>query len=116
LHLIDKNKINEALDILEKNLKNKDIIDFFNKILTKKDTKLEDIESLAELEEVSRLDIKSEFLYLFRLSRILSDLNIKFKIDLGFVRGLAYYTGLIFEVLHPSVQFSIAGGGRYDNL
>ncbi|ACP35957.1 histidine--tRNA ligase [Saccharolobus islandicus] len=116
LHLIDKNKINEALDILEKNLKNKDIIDFFNKILTKKDTKLEDIESLAELEEVSRLDIKSEFLYLFRLSRILSNLNIKFKIDLGFVRGLAYYTGLIFEVLHPSVQFSIAGGGRYDKL
>jgi len=37
-------------------------------------------------------------------------------VDLGFARGLAYYTGFIFEVKVPQLQFSIGGGGRYDTL
>jgi len=37
-------------------------------------------------------------------------------IDLGFARGLAYYTGLIYEVMVPGLGLSVAGGGRYDNL
>jgi histidyl-tRNA synthetase len=37
-------------------------------------------------------------------------------IDLWFARGLAYYTGFIFEVLTPYLNFSIGGGGRYDTL
>jgi len=37
-------------------------------------------------------------------------------IDLGFARGLAYYTGFIFEVTIPDATFSIGGGGRYDKL
>jgi len=37
--------------------------------------------------------------------------------DLGIVRGLAYYTGLVFE-LHEAtgVERALAGGGRYDGL
>jgi histidyl-tRNA synthetase len=39
------------------------------------------------------------------------------KIDLRIVRGLAYYTGIVFEVHDRSGKFrAIAGGGRYDNL
>ncbi|MBA3832619.1 MAG: histidine--tRNA ligase [Chthoniobacterales bacterium] len=39
------------------------------------------------------------------------------KIDLSIVRGLAYYTGVVFEVFDRSGTFrAIAGGGRYDNL
>jgi histidyl-tRNA synthetase len=38
-------------------------------------------------------------------------------IDVGIVRGLAYYTGIVFEVFDRSGKFrAIAGGGRYDNL
>lgn len=37
------------------------------------------------------------------------------KIDLTLARGLAYYTGLIFEIEAGTGQ-SIAGGGRYDDL
>jgi histidyl-tRNA synthetase len=38
-------------------------------------------------------------------------------IDVGIVRGLAYYTGTVFEVFDRAGQFrAIAGGGRYDNL
>ncbi len=32
------------------------------------------------------------------------------------VRGMDYYTGPIFEITHPDVGFSLAGGGRYDRL
>src|SRR6266581_3905811 len=38
-------------------------------------------------------------------------------IDVGIVRGLAYYTGSVFEVFDRAGKFrAIAGGGRYDNL
>ncbi len=37
--------------------------------------------------------------------------------DLGIVRGLAYYTGTVFEVHEVSgAERAIAGGGRYDKL
>ena len=38
-------------------------------------------------------------------------------IDLGVVRGLAYYTGTVFEVFdRGKAMRAVAGGGRYDNL
>lgn len=39
------------------------------------------------------------------------------KIDYAVIRGLAYYTGPVFEAFDRQGQFrAIAGGGRYDNL
>jgi histidyl-tRNA synthetase len=39
------------------------------------------------------------------------------EIDLSIVRGLAYYTGIVFEVFSRKRKLrAIAGGGRYDNL
>lgn len=32
------------------------------------------------------------------------------------VRGMGYYTGTIFELGHPSVDYSLGGGGRYDGM
>lgn len=32
------------------------------------------------------------------------------------VRGMGYYTGTIFELAHPSVAYSLGGGGRYDGM
>ncbi len=44
-------------------------------------------------------------------------LPISSTIDVGIVRGLAYYTGIVFEVFDRAGKFrAIAGGGRYDNL
>ena len=38
-------------------------------------------------------------------------------IDVGIVRGLAYYTGIVFEAFDRGGKLrAIAGGGRYDNL
>ncbi|HTA94913.1 MAG TPA: histidine--tRNA ligase [Verrucomicrobiae bacterium] len=39
------------------------------------------------------------------------------KIDYRVIRGLAYYTGVVFEAFDAKGEFrAIAGGGRYDNL
>lgn len=38
------------------------------------------------------------------------------EIDLGVLRGLDYYTGLVFEGYSAYLGFPILGGGRYDNL
>jgi histidyl-tRNA synthetase len=32
------------------------------------------------------------------------------------VRGMGYYTGTIIELAHPSVDYSLGGGGRYDGM
>ncbi len=36
--------------------------------------------------------------------------------DLAMVRGMAYYTGIVFEGFAPGIGFSIMSGGRYDKL
>ena len=36
--------------------------------------------------------------------------------DAFLVRGMGYYTGTIFELAHPSVTYSLGGGGRYDGM
>lgn len=39
------------------------------------------------------------------------------KVDYQVIRGLAYYTGVVFEAFDRKGEFrAIAGGGRYDNL
>ncbi|GAA1850651.1 hypothetical protein GCM10009796_10810 [Microbacterium koreense] len=43
-----------------------------------------------------------------------SDIPLVF--DPFLVRGMGYYTGTIFELAHPSVEYSLGGGGRYDGM
>src|SRR6266404_2695416 len=57
-----------------------------------------------------------------KLNNIMENLRLRgladfAKIDVRIVRGLAYYTGIVFEVFDRAGKFrAIAGGGRYDNL
>lgn len=36
--------------------------------------------------------------------------------DLGIIRDLNYYTGMVFEAYTPGLGFPICGGGRYDSM
>lgn len=57
--------------------------------------------------------------YFDKIVEILEQKNIKYKIDPTLVRGLDYYTGVIFEFALGSDESrlsSIGGGGRYDEL
>jgi histidyl-tRNA synthetase len=53
------------------------------------------------------------------LTGYLSSLGVEgfIQMDLGIVRGLAYYTGFVFEAFENEGQFrALAGGGRYNDL
>ncbi len=56
------------------------------------------------------------------LQRILDNLTARglhkfVKVDYHVIRGLAYYSGVVFEAFDAKGEFrAIAGGGRYDNL
>lgn len=81
-------------------------------------------------EKFSKLGFSLEQIYEFikkgepiaGLEAIVADLKSRglsdfVKIDYGVIRGLAYYTGMVFEVFDKKGEFrAIAGGGRYDNL
>ena len=40
----------------------------------------------------------------------------KITFDLGLIRDFEYYTGMVFEAYAAGVGYSLAGGGRYDNM
>ncbi len=49
-------------------------------------------------------------------ARSSDDAEIPLVFDPFLVRGMGYYTGTIFELAHPSVDYSLGGGGRYDGM
>ncbi len=52
-----------------------------------------------------------------KIKKYLDDLDIKYEVDNRLVRGLDYYTNLVYEFTTPYKDIgSIGGGGRYDNL
>lgn len=48
--------------------------------------------------------------------KAMSDENVSVVFDPTLVRGMGYYTGTIFEISIDGYNFSIAGGGRYDEM
>lgn len=58
----------------------------------------------------------NEKAYLNNIKSILDSINIENKIDYKIVRGLDYYSNLVFEIVSKKTNMVLAGGGRYDNL
>lgn len=54
--------------------------------------------------------------YFTNITKMLQTLNIPFIVDPLTVRGLDYYTDIVFEVISNKTGQTLAGGGRYDNL
>jgi histidyl-tRNA synthetase len=50
------------------------------------------------------------------LQRLAAERELSWQFDPTLVRGLGYYTGQVFEIIHPGMSGSVAGGGRYDKL
>lgn len=53
-----------------------------------------------------------------KILQILDKFAINYEIEQNLVRGLDYYTGLVFEFVnnHDGAQNTVLAGGRYDNL
>ena len=50
------------------------------------------------------------------LDRLAAERPLSWQFDPTLVRGMGYYTGQVFEIIHPDMSGSLAGGGRYDKL
>lgn len=79
--------------------------------------KLTELQKLAQEESVYAQGVK-EITEVFAIINALPELSAKVKLDLTIARGLAYYTGTVFEtnLLDIKEIGSVASGGRYDNL
>ena len=75
------------------------------------------IKDLIKILEDKDFSLESE--NLTRIFSTLEDLGVKnyFEFDPNIVRGLEYYTGIVFEARDVEDKYrAILGGGRYDNL
>lgn len=96
-------------------LDNLNVDDVFKKIPTLQGGKeiLTAAYSIADNERSRRaLDNLTE---IYRLLEVY-DVADKITFDLGLIRDFEYYTGMVFEAYSPGVGYSLAGGGRYDNM
>ena len=74
---------------------------------------LESVSGFLSDSEVGQKGVE-ELNFIFDYAKELGLKNCEF--DPTLARGLNYYTGAIFEVVHPDFPSSICGGGRYDDL
>ena len=100
----------EAMEILKDEGKVNVLFD-----LVKKPLSLEEAEEFIK-KEVKDDNLKERLLKEIELLKLLSD-KAYLEYDLSIVRGLDYYTGLVFEFYDLEEKYrALAGGGRYDNL
>jgi len=110
---VTTDNLKKVISIIDK--KEKIGPEVFEKLLTDISVEKKVIIKICELlkSDFSNDDYFSE---LFKLLKVY-DINKFVKIDLNIVRGLDYYTGLVFEVKEiGDMNRSLLGGGRYDNL
>jgi len=70
------------------------------------------VESQGDLKELTNFT---------KLAKLMDSLKARgvnnARVNLGIVRGLDYYSGLVFEAFDPSLEMgALVGGGRYDRL
>ncbi|MEQ8202094.1 MAG: ATP phosphoribosyltransferase regulatory subunit [Syntrophomonadaceae bacterium] len=55
---------------------------------------------------------------LIAIYKALKDMGVEEQVlvDMGILRGLDYYTGVVFEGFSPDLGYGLLGGGRYDRL
>src|SRR2546423_15298983 len=79
------------------------------------DCKICNLEKLPSYQEILT---EKDLLYLKEVNEFLDKLEVNHCYNESLVRGLDYYTGIVFELLllEGSKKSVILGGGRYDNL
>jgi histidyl-tRNA synthetase len=118
MQLLDKKQWNDALvalqelDASQKCMKTmKNIFETSGKDVSKVLKKAREI--LKDYEDaVAALDNLREIIALAQEGGA----KIEFLAEMGFARGLEYYTGMVFEPYVPDFETALGGGGRYNKL
>lgn len=84
------------------------------------DCKVENCKKItAEAPKVSSVLCDDCKAYFEELKTILNQKNIEFEVDEMIIRGLDYYTGVVFELVTEDIEGAsavVGGGGQYNNL
>jgi len=117
--LIDRNRVNEAYNLLKENKVDENKINTLKQLSEIKGTPEKELfnkarEILKDFDEAKKSLENLETIIEYVIGLGVDKENIF--MDLGFARGLAYYTGVIFEFYVPGFDLALGGGGRYDNL
>ncbi len=125
LGIPDKSKIREmlrALDKISKKSSEEVIEEYSERVDSKALSKLIfDTRFKGSLADVKRNLEKAAKLNWSNLEELMDSLRSRkvkdTKVNLGIVRGLDYYSGIVFEAFDPGADVgAIVGGGRYDSL
>ena len=121
---VPQENLDSLYTLLDK--KNKLPSETFEKMLNEQlpnSTMVDKVKEFMELENIQQVTSKfgsqeavREYL---ELMDYLDQMGIGdyYRFDPGIVRGLAYYTGIVFEIYDKADELrAIGGGGRYDNL
>jgi histidyl-tRNA synthetase len=118
MQLMDKKHYSEAINLLKSigiskhcistlqkltELKTKNVFTTISKIGKYVKNYYKAVEAIENITEILNLIVESEK-------------RIDLFFDASFVRGLEYYTGMIFEIFIPEINIALGGGGRYDKL
>ncbi len=115
--VIDKrNKISEETferELLEVLDGKRELFDRIMSVLCLRDKTPE--KAMSMMEEPKLKEIMRRLMKLFDLGKE-TGLGNWIYFSPSIVRGLAYYTSMVFEVLVEGIPYSVCGGGRYDDL
>ncbi len=108
MRLIDKNDVEGLESYLDSTRIDEDLRE---KIFT-----IMELRGSREVIDDARKIVDFDFEHLENLADVLDHLNVDYGVNLGIVRGLDYYTGVVFECYAEGLgaQKQICGGGSYE--
>ena len=125
---IAEDKLESLYPILDKKTKipTEAFVEMLDKEIDSSETvqtvlKLMDVHSVDEIPDIVKLneEAKASLDELIQVFAYLRKMGVEdwCRFDMSIVRGLAYYTGMVFEIHDAKGDLrAICGGGRYDNL
>jgi histidyl-tRNA synthetase len=116
--LIDREKTEEAYQIFKTHKLSNSCIEIIRTLMGIKGKNIKELidEASKLLEPYSKAQRAVQNLKEILTMYLSSGKNKHLLCDLGFARGLEYYTGMIFEIYIPKISIAVGGGGRYDKL
>jgi histidyl-tRNA synthetase len=118
MQLLDKKQWNDALSVLQELGATQKCVKTMKSIF---ETQGKNVSKVLKKAKETLKDYETAVAAVDNLHEIIdltqeSGAKIEFLAEMGFARGLEYYTGMIFEPYVPDFETSLGGGGRYDKL
>lgn len=118
MQLLDKKQWNDALAVLRELGASQKCTKTMKSIL---ETQGKDVSKVLKRAKEVLKDYEDASVAVENLREIIdltreSGAKIEFLAEMGFARGLEYYTGMIFEPYVPDMETALGGGGRYNKL